>query len=205
MVLPRNMIIAKSVKTRRRGATLEQAIIEVAWDRLVEHGYTSLTMEMVARAAHTSRSVLARRWNSKASLVLAAIKYQLSKHPPQVPDQGDVRAELLEYLQRLGSFAPIFTTINALLSNEMFRKAFATPEEVRRALSAGRTDYLSVILDRAVARNEIDPDKLTPPIKTLVRDLLRQHVMMHRAAPPEQLLVAWVDSIFLPLVRRTSP
>lgn len=197
------MAIAKSVKTRRRGARLEQAIIEVAWDRLVEHGYTSLTMEMVASAAHTSRSVLARRWNSKAALVLAAIEYQLSRHPPQVRDQGDVRAELLEYLQRLGQFAPIFATINALLSNDMFRKAFATPEEVRRALSAGRTDNLSVILDRAVARNEIDPDKLIPPVKTVVRDLLRHHVMMHRVAPSEQLCAAWVDSIFLPLVRRS--
>src|SRR5690606_20632369 len=110
--------------------------------------------------------------------------------------------ELLEYLQRLGNFAPIFATVNALLSNDMFRKAFATPEEVRRALSAGRTDNLSVILDRAVARNEIDPDKLIPPVKTLLRDLLRHHVMMHRVAPPEQLRIAWVDSIFLPLVRR---
>jgi len=196
------MTTVKPVKTRRRGAALEQAIIEVAWDLLVAHGYTLLTMEMVAGAARTSRSVLARRWNSKAALVLAAIKYQLSRQPPQVPDQGDVRTELLAYLQRLGDLAPIFTTVNGLLANEMFRKAFATPEEVRRALSAGRTDNLTVILDRAVARGEIDPDKLIPPVRTLVRDLLRHHVMMHRAAPPEQLRLAWVDCIFLPLVRR---
>ena len=195
------MTTVKSVKTRRRGARLEQAIIEVAWERLVEHGYTSLTMEMVASAAHTSRSVLARRWNSKAALVLAAIEYQLSQHPLQVPDRGDVRAELLEYLQRLGTLTPIMATIVTLLANEMFRKAYATPEDVRRALTAGRTDNLAVILERAVARGEVDPDKLIPPVRALIRDLMRQHVMMHRAAPSEQLFTAWVDAIFLPLVR----
>lgn len=194
------MTTVKSVKTRRRGARLEQAIIEVAWDRLVAHGYTSLTMEMVAGAAQTSRSVLARRWNSKAALVLAAIEYQLSRHPLQVSDRGDVRAELLEYLQRLGTLAPILATIVTLLGNEMFRKAYATPEEVRRVLTAGRTDNLAVILERAVARGEVDPDKLIPPVRTLLRDLMRQHVMMHRAAPSEQLCATWVDAIFLPLV-----
>ncbi|AFK64412.1 TetR family transcriptional regulator [Advenella kashmirensis WT001] len=105
----------------------------MAWDKLVEHGYTSLTMEMVASAALTSRSVLARRWTSKAALVMAAIKYQLSRQPPQVSDQGDVRVELLEYLQRLGNFAPIFATVNACCRTT----CFARPS-LRRKRSGGR-------------------------------------------------------------------
>jgi len=195
------MALAKPVKTRRRGATLEQAIINVAWKKLLEHGYTNLTMEMIAVAARTSRSVLARRWESKPALVLAAIGHQLAKHPLQVPDMGDLRSELLEYLKRLGSLAPIFSTVNALLENEAFRKKFASPADLRIALSAGQPDNLALIYERAAIRGEMDLNKLNPAIQTLLRDLLRHHVMMYRCAPPESLRVAWVDTVFLPLVR----
>ncbi len=195
------MALVKPVKTRRRGATLEHAIINVAWKKLLEHGYTNLTMEMIATAANTSRSVLARRWESKSALILAALQHQLAKHPRHVPDMGDVRSELLEYLNRLGVFAPIFATINALFENEAFRKKFASPAELRMALRAGRPDNLDLIYERAAVRGEIDPNKINPVIQTLLRDLLRHHVMMYRCAPPESLRIAWVDSVFLPLVR----
>jgi len=195
------MALAKPVKTRRRGATLEHAIINVAWKKLHEHGYTNLTMEMIATAANTSRSVLARRWESKPMLVLAALQHQLAKHPRHVPDMGDVRSELLEYLNRLSVFAPIFSTVNALLENEAFRKKFASPAELRMALRAGQPDNLDLIYERAAIRGEIDPNKINPAIQTLLRDLLRHHVMMHRCAPPESLRIAWVDTVFLPLVR----
>lgn len=195
------MTLAKPIKTRRRGATLEQAIINVAWKKLLEHGYTNLTMDMIATAAHTSRSVLARRWENKPALVLAAIKHQLEKDPRHVTDMGDVRSELLAYLNRLGVHAPIFSTVTALLENEAFRKKFASPAELRMALRAGQPDNLDLIYERAAVRGEIDPNKLNPAIRTLLRDLVRHHVMMYRSAPAESLCIAWVDTVFLPLVQ----
>jgi len=48
--------------TRRRGAELEAALLDAAWDELQAVGYAGLTMEAVADRAGTSRAVLYRRW-----------------------------------------------------------------------------------------------------------------------------------------------
>ena len=59
-------------RTRRRGAELEQAILDAAWAELCEVGYTALTIEAVAKRAGTSKPVIYRRWPSRAHLVIAA-------------------------------------------------------------------------------------------------------------------------------------
>ncbi|TPX01055.1 helix-turn-helix transcriptional regulator, partial [Schumannella luteola] len=60
--------------TRRRGAELEDAILDAVWDEIAEKGYGGLTYEAVATRARTSRAVLYRRWPSREELVLAAIR-----------------------------------------------------------------------------------------------------------------------------------
>ena len=57
---------------RRHGEELQAALLEAAWEELVETGYAKLTMESVARRAHTGIAVLYRRWANKDQLVLAA-------------------------------------------------------------------------------------------------------------------------------------
>lgn len=195
------MRTSSTVKTRRRGADLERAIIEVAWAELLDRGYAGLTMEAVAAGALTSRSVLARRWDGKAALALAAIRHQLAKHPLAVPDRGNLRTELLEYLDRVSDLAAIIGAIYSLLSNGAFSETYASPQELRQALNGDRTDSLALILRRAADRHEIDPAKLSPPIETLLNDLIRHHILMNKSAPPKDLRAAWVDAIFLPLVR----
>ncbi len=193
------MSTSPSVKTRRRGAELEQAIVEVAWDILWEHGYADLTMEAVAAAANTSRSVLARRWGSKAELAIAAIRWRIGNDPWEVPDRGALRTELLEYLYHLREVAPVLGTIFYLLSTRAFQEEYASAEKLREAI--GRNDPLIPILRRAVDRGEIDQAKLIAPIKTLPTDLIRHYVLMNRTAPPKALCATWIDVIFLPLVQ----
>ncbi|MGB6105613.1 MAG: TetR/AcrR family transcriptional regulator [Pusillimonas sp.] len=192
---------SSSIKTRRRGAGLDEAIIEAAWAELVEHGYAGLTMETVATRARTSRSVLARRWDGKAALAIAAIRHQLAKHPLNVPDRGSIRKELLEYLDRLSDLAPLLGVIFSVSLNGVFSETYASPQALRQALNEGRVDNLGLILRRAVERHEIDPAKLAAPIETLLNDLIRHHVLMNRSAPSKSLRAAWVDKIFLPLVQ----
>jgi AcrR family transcriptional regulator len=186
---------------RRRGAELEEAILDAAWLELSEHGYAALTMEAAAERAGTSRPVLARRWDGKAPLAIAAIRQQLAKHPLVVPDRGDLRTELLEFLKgaadRTTGIAAMFT----LLSSSYFSESWSTPNELRAALIQGEAHPLSTILARAVRRGEIDARKLTPPVASLLGDLFRHHIFMNFSAPPPSLRKAWVDDIFLPLVR----
>ncbi|MFZ2625286.1 MAG: helix-turn-helix domain-containing protein, partial [Propionibacterium sp.] len=68
---------------RRRGPALEAALLDAAWQVLLEVGYDELTFEAVAAVAGTSRAVLYRRWPAKPELVRAAAVRALGadQHP----------------------------------------------------------------------------------------------------------------------------
>ena len=66
---------------RRRGADLENAILDAAWAEIGEKGYAGLTMENTAARAGTSRPVLSRRWSSVLALATAAIQRELGAMP----------------------------------------------------------------------------------------------------------------------------
>ncbi|AFT71630.1 TetR-family transcriptional regulator [Alloalcanivorax dieselolei B5] len=189
------------MKGRRRGADLEAALLEAAWTELTERGYGGLTMEGVANRAGTSRPVLARRWNDKAELAIAAIRHQMTKHPMTVADRGDLRTELLEYLELASTRAKGIAAVFTLFSSEYFQDTSTTPQDLRTALLAGGKETLRTLLDRAVERGEIVQENLAPPVDTLLGVLFRHHVLMTFSPPPEALREAWVDKIFLPLVR----
>lgn len=195
------ILLERAMMERRRGAELEEAILEAAWGELTERGYASLTMEGVAARAGTSRPVLARRWDGKAPLVIASIRRQMMKYPLDVADRGDLRAELLEYLERASDRATGIAAAFTLFSSEYLHEIRSTPQDLRAALAAGERDVVAPILERAVRRGEIDRKNLIPPVSTLLGDLFRHHAIMHFSAPPPQLQAAWVDAIFLPLVR----
>jgi AcrR family transcriptional regulator len=193
------------MKERRRGAVLEEAILDAAYGELDAHGYAGLTMEAVAVRAGTSRPVLARRWETRADLAVAAIRRQMSRHPVDVGDMGDVRTELLELLERASERARTSVAMFTLFATAYFGETGSSPQDLRAALIDGETDALKVILDRAVARGEIDEQKLAPAVTTLLYDLFRVHAIMTFAAPPVELRQTWVDALFLPLVRPTTP
>src|ERR1700744_4599906 len=86
------------IRRRRRGQELESALLEAAWDELVEVGFAALTMESIAARAHTGIAVLYRRWPNKGELVLAAIAHFGRAHPVEIPDTGTLRGDLLALL-----------------------------------------------------------------------------------------------------------
>ncbi|WP_149194550.1 TetR/AcrR family transcriptional regulator [Luteimonas suaedae] len=199
------MTATQATKSRRRGPALEKAILESAWAELAEKGYAALTMEAVAARAGTSRTVLARRWESRAALAMATLRHQMSKHPLNVQECGDLRTELLEFLDRAGARLGVISVVFSLLHVESAPAGAGTPQELRAALREGEGGVLSAILDRAVQRGEIDPSTMTPVVSELLGDLYRHYAIMNRSAPSEKLRQAWVDTIFLPLVRADQP
>ncbi|WP_457332081.1 TetR/AcrR family transcriptional regulator [Rhizobacter sp. P5_C2] len=197
-----NLIVeGVQVKERRRGANLEAAILESTWEELIEGGYANLTMEAVATRAGTSRPVLGRRWSNRAELALAAIHQQLLKHPMDVPAGGGVRDELLALMNQATARASALAASILVIFGEYSAATGSSPEAFRTQLVRGETDALGSILARAVARGEIDAAKLKPPVSTVLIDLFRHHVIMNLAAPGPELTTAWVDEVFLPLVR----
>lgn len=186
---------------RRRGAELEEAILEAAWLELAERGYAGLTMEAVAERAGTSRPVLARRWEGRAPLAIAAIRQQMARHPLDVPDRGNLRTELLEFLKRAADRATGIAAVFSLFATNYFSDSWSVPKDLRAALIDGEARPLAAILARGVKRGEVDPKKLTPAVASLLNDLFRHHVIMNFSPPPPALRKAWVDTVFLPLVK----
>ncbi|HKM56081.1 MAG TPA: TetR-like C-terminal domain-containing protein [Isosphaeraceae bacterium] len=76
---------------------------------------------------------------------------------------------------------------------------------VRERELTGEPTAMEILLDRAVARGEIDPGRLSPRIASLPLDLVRHDLIMNRAPAPDKTLVEIVDRIFLPLVLAGRP
>ena len=195
------MTARKTFTTRRRGSTLEAAILEAAWDELAEVGYASLTMEGVAARARTSRAVLYRRWPNRPELVVAALRHRTDFTSPEAFDTGTLRGDVLALLRHMSTRVGEIAGALSFLITASFEEAGLTPAGLRERAVAGEPGTMQAILDRAAARGEIDPGRLSPRIASLPVDLVRHDLIMTLAPIPDSALIEIVDKIFLPLVR----
>ena len=94
---------AGSAQTRRRGAELEQAILDAAWEQLIAEGYEHFTIDTVAARARTSKPVLYRRWKTRDDLLRATVRHIGAASAPSIPDTGTLRGDLLALLANANS------------------------------------------------------------------------------------------------------
>lgn len=191
----------KTLGERRRGAALESAVLDAAWEVLALNGFSNLTMEAVATRARTSRPVLLRRWADRGELAVAAIRQYLAAHPIHVPDEGSFREQLMSYVrQNLSRGMPV-VLLTTLQMSDYLRETHSQPQELRKKILGGEDALLNEIFRRAVERGEIDATKLTSRIITLVPDILRHELLMTLEPIPESVIAETIDDILLPLVR----
>lgn len=191
--------------TRRRGAALEQAILDAAAGELAEVGYQNLTMDGVAARAGTSKNVIYRRWPNRAALCIAAYLKMLPTAPEDTPDTGDLRSDALALLHRVGDrmSSRIGKILRALLAD--FEDDPERVREIREQLGRASVGPWLTILARAAARGEVGPAALTPRVATVAVDLLRnEYALNGLTAVPDSTLVEIVDQVYLPLVRGLS-
>jgi len=186
-------------KTRRRGQALVDAILTATWDQLQQKGYQNLTIEGVAKAADTTKTVLYRRWPDKAHLVIAALGKFGNLTPYTVPDTGTLRGDLLNLFGQLAAFLE-------RLKGETLRGLFADrlqSLEVGKLLNHANQgnelkDIVQPMLDHAAARGEIAkadwPDRVvTLPGILLINEVLSQQDLSTAAQ------IEMVDDILLPV------
>lgn len=189
------------VQRRRRGAALEDALLDAAWEELVSEGYDAFTIESVAQRAQTSRAVLYRRWPAKPDLARAAIAHNGFRDRLEVPDTGDLRTDLIELLRLFNQIrVPIVTLITTRLG-AFYTETGTSLADLRDEFRAGRTSDVGIVFDRGVARGEADPAKLTLRVREVAFDLYRHEVLMTQRAVPDDVLSSIVDEIVMPLVR----
>lgn len=188
-------------QTRRRGAVLEEAILDAAVEELTESGFAGLTMDRVAERARTNKNAIYRRWPNRLALGVAA--YRRLAKSVQPPDTGNLRDDVLEQLRRANRHwsSPLGSILRDLLAaaggaSELLAQL---PDQSADAVAAS---WLT-ILGRAVARGEAAPEALHPRVATVAIVLLRNEFVV-RGVPsaPDEVLVEIVDEVYLPLVRQ---
>jgi AcrR family transcriptional regulator len=187
--------------TRRRGAALEDALLTAAWDVLTTAGYGGFTMEAVAERARTSTPVLYRRWPDRWDLAMAAIRYYSDRNPVAVPDTGSLRGDLIAFLGDASSKRAAVAVVFSLRMAEFFDETRSTPQQLREQTLLGRPPITDEIFDRAVARGEADPARLTRRVKSVAFDLLRNELVLTQRPVPRKVIEEIVDDVVLPLVR----
>jgi AcrR family transcriptional regulator len=191
------------VRRRRRGQQLESALLDAAWDELVEVGFANLTMESVAARAKTGIAVLYRRWANKHELVLAAIAHYGHAHPIQTPDTGTLRGDLLALLT---AFSKARATFIAVLATAGFSGLLAdtglTPAQARdKLLGDQRTGSDQIIYQRAHERGEITLDHIPPAVLAMPFDLVRHDLLMNLNPLRPKRIRSIIDELFLPLIQ----
>jgi AcrR family transcriptional regulator len=196
---------AERTRQRRRGEELEAALLEAAWQELVEAGFARLTMESVATRAKTGVAVLYRRWPNKDDLVLAAIRHYGATHPVGIPDTGSLRGDMIALLADFSNARTSFAAIISAVFSGLLASTGLTPAEVREKIIADRPLQSEQVFTRAHERGEIDLDSLSPAVLAMPFDLMRHDMLMTYKPISEDRVLAIVDDIFLPLVAAGRP
>lgn len=192
-------------KSRRRGEALETAILDAAWEVLIDKGYSGFTYEAIAASAGTSRPVLYRRWPQRDDLLLAVITKLWRSRPISVPDTGNLRDDAIDLLRNANTARVRMISVLSVQLMEYFRDSGSSFKDLRKVIfgSDGPSAFEQIV-SRAVARGEL-PDKPYPPrMINLPFDLFRHEVMMTMQPLAEDEIIEIVDKIWLPLLKAQS-
>ncbi|HEV2372942.1 MAG TPA: TetR/AcrR family transcriptional regulator [Streptosporangiaceae bacterium] len=186
-----------SPRTRRRGAVLEQAILDAAWDELAAVGFSQVTMAGVAARAGTNKAALYRRWPNRTELLLEAISRQVVPLGEQQLDTGSLRGDVIAVLQAM---------------NRRCGAAQTVPDPggelaayLRLQAVAEGFDHMALALGRAEQRGEIAAGGLSPLAARLPVNVLHSELCLSATPVGDQLITEIVDGVFLPLVDSRRP
>jgi AcrR family transcriptional regulator len=194
---------AQPVARRRRGAELEEALLQATWDELTEVGYGALTIDAVAQRAGTSRTVVYRRWATKRELVEAAITFVGRRDRATAPDTGSLREDMLTVLRHTNEKRVGLMALMVAFMGGYFQETGTSPYDLRSLVIDDQAPtVLDVIVDQAVQRGELRADELPPRVRTVAFDLFRHEALMTLGSVPDETLVSIVDEVFLPLATR---
>jgi AcrR family transcriptional regulator len=206
-----------SASSRRRGNALLQAIYAAVLDELVEGGLEGLTIEGVAKRAHTGKAAIYRRWSDKVELVAATFDALLPQ-VDELPDTGDIRGDLIVVFQLMVDFmnspsgcalARIFSD-TARTDAPCGRGAGASEHDpdgqptlhsIKEQTVQNRQAMIFDLLRRGVERGEVRPDAVCQRVVETGPALLMARCMLNGGQVSDGEVVAIVDEVLVPLVR----
>jgi AcrR family transcriptional regulator len=180
-----------SARTRRRGAVLEDAILDAAWDELTAVGYAQVTMAGVAARAGTNKAALYRRWPNRTGLLAAAIDRRVVPLAAPPADTGSLRGDVIAVLQAV---------------NRRSHAAQAVPDPggeltacLRHRAATEGFEQMDLVLRRARQRGEASAARVSTQVARLPVSVLHSQLCLGTAPVPNQAITEIVDELFLPL------
>jgi AcrR family transcriptional regulator len=189
----------RAVRTRRRGALVEQAILDAVIAELAEVGFGRLTFESIAERAGTGKSPLYRRWPDTTSLVIDTLG-RLRSDPVGYQRTGILRDDLIGLTCHM-------TRAQHGVTAEAFRSLLGEAHRYPELLARFRSQLLdpmfntlTEMLEDAAARGEIPAERLTPVVLEVLHALIIKRIILDVRDPTEKDFAAMVDEVLVPLV-----
>jgi AcrR family transcriptional regulator len=194
-----------TVRQRKRGAELEQAIKDATIAELACGGYGSLTIESVAARAQTGKASIYRRWPTKQQLVVDALDGLLSG-----PLLSPAELHLDDSVSTRDALLTLVGQISALMTGsggEALRSIMG--ESLRDAAFAGvvegeffdpRKQALIRLLERGVRRGEVRPEAVSTLVPEMLAGTLLHRLVIRRRLIGEDELIQLVDGLLMPAI-----
>lgn len=194
----------KGRMARRGGVELENALLDAAWQQLVGEGYAAFTMDAVAARAGTSRAVLYRRWADKHELVRAVVAHITRPDEMPIADTGSLRGDTIAMMKIANRTRLALVAAMTVHLGGYYQETGTSPADLRKTLFPERPHIPRLLLDRAIARGEIQPALVSNRIASIPYSLLQQEFFMTLKPVPSAVIEEIVDTIFLPLLGKPA-
>jgi AcrR family transcriptional regulator len=190
---------------RRRGAALEDAILDAAYAELTEAGFTAFSVEAVAFRARTGKASIYRRWNSKNDLVMDALCAALP-----TPEACGISMDIDDGVSTFDALRGVAHAIAAVITSpagdamRAIKCEAATDPDLARLIDerfqAPRRAALLGLLRRGVERGEVRPEAATQLVADVVPAVLTHRVILQREPLTEADIAAMIEQVFIPLI-----
>lgn len=194
-----------AVSRRKRGAALEDAILEAAYAELTEVGYHAFSVEGVAARAQTGKASIYRRWSTKQELVLDVLTQRLPT--PEACGISPVMDDSVTTEDALRQVAQAISRVLNSPAGDAMRaikcEAYSDPELARLVddrFQAPRRAAMIGLLERGVARGEVRPDAATAMVADVLPAVLAHRIVLQREPVTAADLTEVIEQVMLPLV-----
>jgi AcrR family transcriptional regulator len=202
---PTKTVLEPPPVQRKRGAALEDAILEAAWDELTEVGYTAFSVEGVACRARTGKASIYRRWASKQELVMDALSEHLPTPQecgiaPVYPDTMTTADALRQVARKISGIlrSPAGAAMRAVKCEALSDPALA--QAIDERFQAPRRAALLALLERGVARGEVRPEAVNAVVADVLPAVLSHRIVLMGEKVSERDITDIVELVIIPLV-----
>jgi AcrR family transcriptional regulator len=184
-------------RTRRRGALLERAILDAAWEEVAERGWAGFTINGVAMRTGTAKAVIYRRWRDRMELAQDMLLRAADIPNPAFVSSGTLRTDLIAFLEEMASFlrGPFGSVARGVVTD--------TDRPSQDSLFGGEVPVIAAVAEiiaQAVARNELPrvPSALTMNVGHAV---VMAEFFQTGQLPSLADITELVDTVWLPVLR----